>query len=133
MVLLNLLLTYVYELKPSRYPWRFSFQPFLTCCSNMSTRRLLCDKHSRTLSITNINFLEKISKKKKSLNLMFNVLRNVEIVTFAKIKCAQNLLICVLVEIGTCTKMTIDIIIAFIQRLCKYKLNNIKFNSKMTP
>ena len=55
---------------------------------------------------------------------MFNVLRNIEIVTFAKIKCARNLLICVLVEIRTCTKVTIDIII---QRLCKYKLNNIKF------
>ena len=55
----------------------------------MSTRRLFGDKHSRTLSIANINFLEQISTK--SRNLMFNVLRNVEIVTFAKIKCAGNL------------------------------------------
>ena len=61
---------------------------------------------------------------------MFNVLRNVEILTFAKIKCARNLLICVLVEIPTFTKVTIDTIIAFIQRLCKYKLNKIKFDSK---
>ena len=97
-----------------------------------TTRRLFRDKQSRTLSIANIIFLEQISTK--SRNLMFNVLRNVEIVTFAKIKCARNLLICVLVEIRTCTKVTIDIIYsAFFQRLYKYKLNNIKFDSKMTP
>ena len=132
MVLLNLLLTFFYEWKPSRYPWSISFQPFLTFCLNMLTRCLFGDKHSRTLSIENINFLEKISTK--SRNLLFNVLRNVEIVTFAKIKCARNLLICVLVEIRTCTKVTIDIIYSgFFQRLYKYKLNKIKFFSKMTP
>ena len=98
----------------------------------MSTRRLFGDKHSRTLSIANINFLEQISTK--SRNLMFNVRQNVEIVKFAKIKRAQNLLICVLVEIRTCTKVTIDIIYsAFFQRLYKYELNNIKFFFKMTP
>ena len=118
-----------------------SFQQFLTFCSNMSTRRLFGDKYSRTLSIANINFLEKISTK--SRNLMFNVLRNVKIVTFAKIKCARNLLICVLVEIRTCTKVTIDIIIAFISvcvNICWTKLNltpkwhprRIKFNVRKT-
>ena len=109
---------------------KYFFSTILTFCSNMSTRRLFGDKHSRTLSIANINFLEQISTK--SRNLMFNF-RNVEIDTFAKIKCARNLLICVLVEIRTCAKVTIDIIIAFIQRLCQYKLNSIKFDSKMTP
>ena len=60
---------------------------------------------------------------------MFNVLRNVEIVTFANIKFARNLLICVLVEIRTCTKVTIDIIYsAFFQRLYQYKLKNIIFD-----